>query len=232
MLGRMRWRWAFGLFLLGLLGGSSPATAHEDAPFHLGGARLCVDPASVQVALALGTRQAGAAAAYTLLRRDLTAMLTATLARSGVTYRIEESCAGAADYTLLKADVRYLDPATYLGFGRDAHNYNLFVQVGGYDAPAAVARNGFLPTYRYTASLSEIYTRDDTDAALGPFVVGEGEKLVGALTAFWWEDNPRLGLRAALLPPLLGTVLALVSGGVVWSLLRRRRVRAGYGASG
>lgn len=200
----------------------SPTYAHENQAFHLGGTTFCVDPASVQVALELPSRTR-TAAAKTILERDLAQMLRTTLARSGVAFEVRERCAGARDYTLLVAEVRYLDPKSYVGFGKQAHTYTLLLQVGGYAAAPSVALTQQLPSNRYNAWLSEIYAEGDEGRPFEPFVVGEGRKLAQGLTAYWWEDNPRRSLRAALLPPLLGSTLALVSGATVWWLLRRQR---------
>lgn len=208
--------------LVALTGWSGPASAHENQEFHLAGARFCVDPASAQAVLDL-PNPARAASSRKVLERDLLAALTAALARGGAAYEVRDRCAGARDYALLVADVRYLDPETYVGFGDGAHNYNLFLQVGGYRGAAAVRRDRRLPDNRYNAWLSEIYAEGDAGGPFEPFVVGEAARLVGGLAAFWWEDNPRRNRRAVLLPPLLGGALALlVGGGVGWALRRRR----------
>ena len=212
---------------------SSPAYAHEDQEFHLAGASFCVDPASVQVALELPSRER-TASAQKVLRRDLLKMLETTLDRGGVAYEVKERCTDARDYTLLVADVRYLDPRNYIGFGERAHNYSLFLQVGGYaDAPSAQLLEQ-LPTANYSAYLSEIYAEGDEGKPFEPFVVSEGSRLVQGMTAYWWEDNPRRGLRSMLLPPLLGSTLALLSGVSAWWALRRRGAgkRSGYSSSG
>ena len=201
---------------------AGPAHAHENQDFHLAGTRFCVDPASAQAVLDLPS-PARAASSRKVLERDLLETLTAALARSGVAYEVRDRCAGAPDYALLVADVRYLDPATYVGFGDGAHNYTLFLQVGGYRGAAAVRRDGRLLTNRYNAWRSEIYAEGDAGRPFEPFVVGEAARLVGGLAAYWWEDNPRRNLRAALLPPLLGGALALIVGGALWRALRRRR---------
>ena len=127
-----------------------PASAHENQEFHLAGARFCVDSASAQAVLDLPS-PARAASSRKVLERDLLAALTAVLARAGAAYEVRERCAGARDYALLVADVRYLDPETYVGFGDGAHNYNLFLQVGGYRGAAAVRRDRRLPDNRYNA---------------------------------------------------------------------------------
>lgn len=195
------------------------AAAHEDQAFHLAGARFCIDPASVQVTLELpnleritSTRQ--------LLAADLGKLLEATLKRAGVDYSVQGRCARARDYIVLAADVRYLDPETYRGFGKDAYSYTLVLQVGCYAATSAQQ----LPESRYTAFLSDIYAQGYNGRPFEPFVAGEGEKLVQGLTAYWWEDNPPRTLGATLLPPLLGTVLALLCSMVVWWVLRRNRI--------
>lgn len=197
------------------------ASAHEDQEFHLADAKFCVDPASVQVVLDLPSPER-TASAQKVLKRDLMKMLTATLDHSGVAYEVKERCTDARNYALLSADVRYLDPETYIGFGEGAHNYSLFLQVGGYaDAPSAQLLEQ-LPTSNYSAYLGEIYAEGDEGKPFEPLVVSEGSKLVQGLTAYWWEDNPRRSLRAVLLPPLLGGTLALLSGVAAWWALRRR----------
>ena len=210
---------------------SGTAAAHQEQAFHLAGAQFCVDPASAQAVLDLPS-PARAASSRRVLERDLFGALTAALARGGVAYEVRDRCAGAPDYALLVADVRYLDPKTYVGFGDGAHNYTLFLQIGGYRGAAAVRRDRRLPDNRYNAWLSEIYAEGDAGGPFEPFVVGEAARLAGGLAAFWWEDNPRRSLRAALLPPLLGGALALIVGGVLWRVLRRRRGRAFYSSSG
>ena len=201
---------------------SGTVAAHQEQEFHLAGARFCVDPASAQAVLNLPS-PARAASSRKILERDLLETLTAALARSGVAYEVRDRCAGAPDYTLLVADVRYLDPKTYIGFGDGAYTYTLFLQVGGYRGAAAVRRDGRLLTNRYNAWRSEIYAEGDAGGPFDPFVVGEAARLAGGLAAYWWEDNPRRNLRAALLPPLLGGALALLVGGALWRALRRRR---------
>ncbi len=199
----------------------SVASGHENQAFHLAGASFCVDPASVQVVLELPDPQP-TASAQKALKRDLSKMLEATLSRSQVAYRVLDRCTDARDYTLLVADVRYLDPETYVGFGTQAYNYNLFLQIGDYDDAASVQRTQQLPTDRYNAFLSEIYVEGDEDRPFKRFVVREGSELVQRLAAYWWEDNPRRSFRATLLPPLLGTAFALLGGVSVWWILRRR----------
>lgn len=207
--------------LIALICWSVPANAHEDQEFHLAGATFCVDPASAQVALDLPSRER-TASAQKILKRDLMKMLTATLDRSGVAYEVKERCTAARDYTLLVADVRHLDPETYIGFGEGAHTYSLFLQIGGYTDAVSVQLLEQLPTTNYSAYLSEIYAEGDEGRPFEPFVVSEGARLVQGVAAYWWEDNPRRSLRVALLPPLLGGTLALLSGASVWWALRRR----------
>jgi hypothetical protein len=207
-------------------------SAHEGQEFHLSGTTFCVDPASVQVALDLPS-PARTASARKLLKRDLLKMLTATLDRSGVTFDVRDRCEGARDYTVLVADVRYLNPENYVGFGEGAHNYSLFLQIGGYaDAPSAELLEQ-LPTTTYSAYLGEIHAEVDEGKPSEPLVVSEGSKLMQGLTAYWWEDNPRRSLRDTLLPPLLGGALALLSGVLTWQALRRRGTGGGgvYGLS-
>lgn len=199
------------------------ATAHENQKFHLAGATFCVDPASAHVSLDL-PRPQRTASARKVLKGKLLKMLEATLSRSQVSYRVSDRCADARDYTLLVADIRYLDPKTYVGFGNQAYNYNLFLQVGSYDNAVSVQLTQQLPTDRFNAFVSEIYAEGDEGKPFEPFVVGEGSKLVQGLTAYWWEDNPRKSLRARLLSPLLGGALALLSGVTAWWVLRRRGV--------
>ena len=222
--GRVKRTAGISSLLVALALWASLAYAHEDQEFHLAGATFCVDPASVQVELELPNR-ARAESAQTILERNLTQMLTATLERSGVTFEIQDSCAQATDYTLLVANVRYLDPKNYVGFGKQAHSYALFLQVGGYTSAVSVELTQQLPSNRYTAYLSEIYAEGDEGRPFEPFVVDEGVKVVQALTAYWWEDNPRRSLQALLLPPLVGTFLALLSGVAIWWALRRRSRR-------
>ena len=112
-------------------------------------------------------------------------------------------------------------PETYVGFGEQAYNYNLFLQVGGYDDAASVQLTQQLPTDRYNAFLSEIYA-EGNNRPFEPFLVGEGSELVQELATFWWEDNPLKSFRAELLPPLLGGTLALLSSVGAWWALRRR----------
>lgn len=212
---------------------SSPAYAHEDQEFHLAGATFCVDPASVQVALELPSRER-TASARNVLERDLLKMLEATLERGGVAFNVRDRCAGARDYMLLVADVRYLDPRNYVGFGEGAHNYSLSLQVGGYAGAPSAQLLEQLPTINYRAYFGEIYAEGDEGKPFEPFVVSEGSRLVQGMTAYWREDNPRRGLRAALLPPLLGGALALLSGASAWWALHRRGAgkRSGYSSSG
>jgi hypothetical protein len=212
---------------------SSPAYAHEGQEFHLAGATFCVDPASVQVSLDLPSRER-TASARKVLERDLLKMLEATLERGGVAFDVRDRCADARDYTLLVADVRYLDPRNYIGFGDGAHTYTLSVQIGGYTDAPSVQLLEQLPTTNYHAYLSEIYAEGDEGKPFEPFVVSEGSRLVQGMTAYWREDNPRRSLRAALLPPLLGGALALLSGASAWWALRRRGAgkRSGYRSSG
>lgn len=161
-------------------------------------------------------------------------MLKAALDRSGVAYEVKERCTDARDYMLLVADVRYLDPKTYIGFGKQAHNYNLSLQVGGFTAERSPDRVQPLLTNNYDAYLSDIYAEGDEGKPFEPFVVGEGTKLVRGMTAYWWEDNPRRNLRSPLLLPLLGGMLALLSGVSVWWALHRRGAskRNVYSSSG
>lgn len=113
------------------------AAAHEDGEFHLAGATFCVYPASVQIALDLPSPKRTVSARETL-ERDLLGMLEDALDRSGVAFDVIDRCTGTSHYTLLVADVRHLDPRTYVGFGKGAHNQSLSLQVGGYtDAPFA-----------------------------------------------------------------------------------------------
>lgn len=208
--------------LVALVCWSSPADAHEDQEFHLAGATFCVDPASVQVALDLPSRER-TASAQKVLQEDLGAILRAALGRSRVAYEIRERCTDARDYTLLVAKVRYLDPKTYIGFGKGAYTYSLSLQVGGFTAERSPDRVQPLLTNNYTAYMSEIYAEGDEGKPFEPLVVSEGSRLVQGLTAYWWEDNPRRSLRSTLLPPLLGGTLALLSGASVWWALRRKR---------
>lgn len=221
-----------GLFIA-LACWSSPVGTHEGQEFHLPGASFCVDPASVQVRLNLPSQER-TASAQKVLKRDLLEMLETTLDRAGVAYEVRDRCAGARDYTLLVADVRYLDPETYIDFGKGAHTYSLYLQVGGYTDAASAQLLEQLPTTNYSAYLSEIYAEGDEGKPFEPFVVSEGSRLVQGVTAYWWEDNPRLDLRATLLPPLLGGMLALQSGVSAWWALRRKGAgkRSVYSSSG
>lgn len=219
--------------LIALACWSSLAYAHEEQEFHLAGASFCVDPASVQVALDLPSRER-TASAQKVLERDLLELLETTLDRAGVAFDVRDRCAGARDYTLLVADVRYLDPKSYIGFGKGAHTYSLFLQIGGYTEALSARLLEQLPTTNYSAYLSEIYAEGDEGRPFEPFLVSEGSRLVQGLTAYWWEDNPRRSLRVTLLPPLLGGALALLSGASAWWALRRRGAgkRSGYSSRG
>lgn len=149
--------------------------------------------------------------------------LKAAMNRSQVIHKIKERCTDSHNYTLLVADIRYLGPKTYIGFGEGAYNYTLSLKTSGYADPSSVKRAQGLSTNTYNAFLSEIYAEGDEGRLFEPFVVSEGSELVQELTAYWWEDNPRRSRRATLLPPLLGGALALLSGVVAaWWALRRR----------
>lgn len=213
--GRMKRKATFCGLLVTLLAWLGPANGHENQEFHLVGASFCVDPASVQVALDLPS-QTRTAAAHKVLTRELSEMLETTLDRSQVAFEVRDRCDAATGYTLLVADVHYLDPKNYVGFGKQAHNYNLFLQVGGYDAAASVELVQQLSDNRYNAYLSEIHAEGDEGKPFEPFVIGEGVKLVQGLAAYWWEDNPRRDPQATLLPPVLGGLTALLTGGATW----------------
>jgi hypothetical protein len=79
---------------------------------------------------------------------------------------------------------------SYAGFGKQAHTYNLFLQVGRYADASSVALTQQLHANRYNAWLSEVYAEGDTGGPFEPFVVGEGRRLTQGLMAYWWEDNP------------------------------------------
>lgn len=196
------------------------ASAHEDQAFHLAGMRFCIDPKSVHVALEVPDA-ARLQASEQLLREELLATLTATLQRSQVAYEALDSCERSEHYLLLVADVRYLDPKVYLGFGDQSYNYNLVLQVGDFVDEGSARELQPLPNGKYDAYLGEIYAETES-RPFEPFVVRQGAQLVNDLGAYWWEDNPPRTSRLALLPPLLGSVLALLSAAAVWWRLRRR----------
>lgn len=197
------------------------AGAHEDAEFHLAGLTFCVDTDSVQVDLELpdAPRRATAQAALT---RSLAEQLEAVFARTGVAAAFQASCAGSRAYTILTADVRYLDPESYVGFGNQPYNYTLFVQVGRHNGMAALEALGHLPDNQYNAWVSEIYAEGDAGRPFEQFVPEQAAPLIGGLTSYWWEDNPIRAGGSRLAPPLIGGVLALATAFVLLRLLRRR----------
>lgn len=208
------------------------AQAHEDQAFHLAGVRFCVDPASVQVQLELPS-PARTRSAERALKAELQAALAVTLARSQVSHLLQDSCSSSRAYTRLLAEVRYLDPETYIGFGQRSYSYTLSLQVGTFAGRKSAEGVEQLPTPTYSAFVSDIYPEAE-ERPFEPFVAHEGERLVQGLAAYWWEDNPQRPLRATLLPPLLGSLLALLSGAaLLWALRRRRAGRTEpYSSSG
>ncbi|MBB5234313.1 hypothetical protein [Deinococcus budaensis] len=219
------WRRLLSLTCAALLG---VAGAHGEEASDLRGVTLCLDGASVQVKVE-EMPSARAAQVQRELASALTQSLTSTLKRAKVRHQVRPSCEGRRGLTHLQAEVRYLNPRTYVGFGDPAYSYQVALRVT--DPPAS--RPGLAQATgtarEFQAAWSDIHSEARTVRAFAPVVAGWGEETVRDLVLVWRRDNPSLAERLAQQGPLtlglLGVgVGTLIAGAGLW--WRRRRSRA------
>ena len=203
----------------------SASLAHEQMDNHLARTALCADSDSVRAVVETPVQQRGRTAETTITRR-LGETLGTMLAASEVEIR-DDSCRGADGYIVLSADVRYLDPESYIGFGTDPYTYEVSLRVGAYVNREAE----MLKSVQYAARTSDIYPEGDRDAPLEEEIVAQGRTLTRRLISFWWEDNPRRGsVWVMYRPQIFGVALTLLTIGVTWLTLKARgetRVKVG-----
>ncbi len=192
-----------------LLTFSSNAFAdHGAPPPRLEGVTLCLEPASVRLKLEEvtlpGTLANGVIA-------DVAEAAQNTLASQGVPTR--ETCEGGERFVLLELYIRFLDPATYVGFPANSYTYVVTTQVGS--KPADMAGT-VLPEGRYAASVSDIVQAATAENLAGQ-LVSLGNEQAKVLAATWRAAN--------VVPPR--TVLMFAALGV--SLLALRGLTAAFG---
>lgn len=202
------------------------ARAHGDAKFdltefHLAGMTLCVDPESVQARLDI-PNQSRAGTAHTELTRALTERLEYIFSHTGTDADFLPSCTGSETYTLLTAEVRYMDPEIYVRYGRQPYSYTLSIQVGRHSSPEELRALGMLPDNQYFAHTSDTFPEGDSELTFEQFVPWQAPPLIGQLASHWLEDNPVRSRWAWLTPAFAGGVLALSTGRFLFLLLTKR----------
>ncbi|GBF04641.1 hypothetical protein DAERI_020238 [Deinococcus aerius] len=213
-----------GLACAALLG---QAGAHGQQLSDLRGVTLCLDPASVGVTFE-ELAPARAARARQEIEPALRQSLGSALKAAGVRHEVRASCTGQPGMTRWEADVRYLNPRNYVGFGDPAYSYQVFLFVGDpasvqLSAPGAGSARGFAVDW------ADIHSESRTGQPFEPVVLRWGEEQMRDLVVAWRRDNPTLAERFARQGPLtlglLGLGLGtLLTGAGLW-LARRRRPR-------
>ncbi len=182
------------------------ALAHGQTVSQLGGRTLCLDASSVQVRLE-GVTAPQHGGAQSQLERALRRALLNGLSASGVRHEVRASCRGSAAFARLSAEVRYLDPQHYLGYGDSAYSYGVGIWVGAWEGPAQTRGAADL----FNAFWSDIHAESPAKGPFEPVVAAWGEEQVRDLAVAWHADNKPLLERLSEAPPLwLGVVGALI----------------------
>lgn len=157
-----------------------PALAHgETLRPELRQVTLCTAPSSVRVVFG-DMASPGQRQAQVRLERALQAALGRGLQTAGVRRRPQTSCARSDAGVRLVAQVRYLNPKTYVGFGDPAYSYSLSL---------TVARPGTAGP-RFVASHSDIHSESRTGRSFETEVVRWGAELLDDLATAWRKANP------------------------------------------
>ncbi|GHF55339.1 hypothetical protein HNQ07_003376 [Deinococcus metalli] len=153
----------------------------ENVPPELGGVTLCVASGGVQVTLEALTdaRQQGALAG---LAEDLRQEMTARLERQGVRVARPRWCWGRDGILTVAVNVRYLNPATYRGFGDPAYSYG--VQL-------AVQRRWQRSPPRFDAGYTDIHSESRSGRPVRGVVAARAAELTDDLAQAWVKANPR-----------------------------------------
>lgn len=168
-----------------VLGG---ALAHGESPVvNLRGAVLCLDPASVQ--LRFEDTPAARQEPVRVVKDTLSRSLTAGLRAGRVRHEVRASCLGHVAPVRILAEVRYLNPRNYVGFGDPAYSYTLTVRVG---SPGGFPASGVLaPVIQFASSLSDIHSEARTGKSVANLLTGLGQVQVQDLVRAWQKDNPQ-----------------------------------------
>lgn len=119
------------------------------------------------------------------LERQLRSAFIRELQRAGVTRIAAVSCAGRDARVQLLANVRYLNPKQYQGFGDPAYSYSVHLTVARKQTP------GGKSTPRFTAMTSDIHSEAQTRRKFEIVVAEWGAELAGDLSEAWQKANPK-----------------------------------------
>lgn len=166
------------------------ALAHgETVPPDLGRVALCTAASSVRVVFEdMGSW--GQHLAKPRLERALRQRLNDALAKAGVARVRSASCQSRDAALQLVANVRYLDPKHYVGFGDPAYSYSLSLSVTR--APLVAGKTAL----RFAAGHSDIHSETRTGRKFEGVVAEWGAELVGDLAQAWRKANPGATSRA------------------------------------
>lgn len=201
------------------------AGAHGQQLSDLRGVTLCLDPASVQVTFE-EMAPARAARARGEIESALTQSLGSALKAAWVRHEVRASCEGRPGLTRLQADVRYLNPRNYVGFGDPAYSFQVILIVGDLAALQGTAQSAGAAR-GFEVDWADIHSESRTGQPFEPVVLGWGEEQVRDLVVAWRRDNPSLAERITWQGPLTLGLLGLgvgtlLTGAGLWAARRRR----------
>ncbi|THF86288.1 hypothetical protein E7T09_13900 [Deinococcus sp. KSM4-11] len=173
-------RAVWAVLLAALLAGHAGGHG-ENVPPELGGVTLCVASgvASVTRQDLNGTAQQNALVG---LEGELRQVMTARLERRGVRLARPWWCWGQDGVVTVAVNVRYLDPATYRGFGDPAYSYGVGL---------VVQRRWQRGTQRFTAGYTDIHSEARTGRPVRSVVLDRMAELSDDLARAWINANPR-----------------------------------------
>lgn len=209
-----------GLLALLLVGLAGNALSHGETTSDLSGVSLCVDARAAQVTLE-ELPAARAAGVQARLASGLRQSLLNALKDTQIPYDAPPSCQGRSGMTQIRAEVRYLDPQTYQGFGDPAYSYAVMVRVSGPpDPPQAQPKRGF------SAGYSEIHSESRTGRPFEAVVGQWAGELSSDLAQVWQRGHPTLMGRVVQAWPVgLTAGIALLTAWIGYGWKRRRAGR-------
>lgn len=174
------------------------AFAHGVGRAELTGTRPCVDARSLELVFE-GLDAERRARARAVLHADLGGMPAALLSAAGVALERAHACLSGSDALRLRAEVRYLDPERYRGFGDPAYSYTLTLRVGpppGVESGAesgaelGVEPDGDVLAPAFVAGRSDIHSEPRDGGPFERQLAWAARELLADLALAWHDDNP------------------------------------------
>ncbi len=187
------WRAAALLALLALL--SAPVLAQDEehdsdeAPHHLQGQVLCIDPSSIMVLLD-EVDPGRARGAERSLPNRLAAQIASGLRKGHIPFARNGGCGGSDAYVSVVVQVAGLDPAIYTHHGPDSFSIAVSLQVGGFATSSELIDRNVLPDMTFLGFQESVASEARGAAPFESRVGTTTGALVTQLVDAWRADNP------------------------------------------